>query len=1003
MLTTNPSGPRRRADVRRAMQASVVVAVASLLLGVGQIPPAKAVENASPEPSPIVVVDQGASATAAPVDAGQSSADPTSTSSADPTPTATVEPEPTDAATPPATASATPDATDTATPEPTPAFEEITAEEQQLGITPMSVPAVPAGHVVISVRIGGDRAADTGGQIANMNNAQATGVAGVTLYLGKPGSKVADSPSGQVTTNQFTPFGNAGVPYGWATCVSDAQGDCNFIVPIVANAAQGADSTGMVYNRKPWVGMATTAHPAITSPGWHMPYTSVFANNVNVSQALVNSSFTYLFQFNKDVTSGSTYLSTDNTFAFLKDGNGDATNFTPDQPSANQPGTIVSGGRYMVVRDNPGLKYTPDCAIKMAIVLDLSNSMQPADMIQAKAAMDGLVNNLTGKSTTLGLFSFNSRSPAMLDTGLRAVNAPGPYAITTPAQATAFKNRYSAWQPPLAQVTEGATNWDHALTTVANSGVTYDVVVFITDGAATTLTANPYSLWGKLPSGGGYIANTRSLEAGVFSANLVKSKGTRIVPFYVDNPAPSTAAGVFSMLNNVRNISGPTQGTDFFNSNFSNLATYINSFAQTCANTTYVANVNVNKVVQDVNGLNPQPAANWTLGASATATAGTVTQSPVATTQVTPASGGVSWALALGGATSRASVAVSETQKPGYEFVSGTCTIKDAAGVVRQTVTLSSEAGATLTGIAPQETVDCTFVNKPIKPATINVTKRIQDADGTNERPAADWTLGAVTTASTGTVTPSPAATTQTTTLPSGTVSWTAAFTTSDARASVAVSETMKPDWVFVSGACVVTPVTGSPRTITLSGATGNPAVTNVAPGETVNCTFVNKPDVPVTGSVSWEKVNGTQHLAGSAWNITGPSPATTVLAVDDCTSAPCAGPDTDQRAGYLKVSGLAVGGYTLVETKAPAGYILDTTPRPFTIGSTAPAKLEWDLGAIENKQQLVPSIPLTGGIGRDHLIVAGSGFLAAAVLLGAAYRRRLVSVSRQGRRFPQG
>jgi hypothetical protein len=110
---------------------------------------------------------------------------------------------------------------------------------------------------------------------------------------------------------------------------------------------------------------------------------------------------------------------------------------------------------------------------------------------------------------------------------------------------------------------------------------------------------------------------------------------------------------------------------------------------------------------------------------------------------------------------------------------------------------------------------------------------------------------------------------------------------------------------------------------------------------------------------------------------------------VTDCTATPCTGTnDTDARPGYLSVGGLAWGTYTLTETKAPAGYVLDTTARAVTIGGTA---LTANLGAIKNTQQRVPAIPLTGGIGADTYLIAG-GLLAALALAMAClqyWRRR--------------
>jgi hypothetical protein len=72
---------------------------------------------------------------------------------------------------------------------------------------------------------------------------------------------------------------------------------------------------------------------------------------------------------------------------------------------------------------------------------------------------------------------------------------------------------------------------------------------------------------------------------------------------------------------------------------------------------------------------------------------------------------------------------------------------------------------------------------------------------------------------------------------------------------------------------------------------------------------------------------------------LTGPSlPNDGEVAVLDCVAADDAAcpvgdyMDRDSRAGYFKVDGLVHGGYELVETKAPPGYVLDPTPHEFVV-----------------------------------------------------------------------
>ena len=142
-----------------------------------------------------------------------------------------------------------------------------------------------------------------------------------------------------------------------------------------------------------------------------------------------------------------------------------------------------------------------------------------------------------------------------------------------------------------------------------------------------------------------------------------------------------------------------------------------------------------------------------------------------------------------------------------------------------------------------------------------------------------------------------------------------------------------------------------------------------------------------IPGSVGWTKVDGAGTLlAGSEWSLTAPDGTTMV--VEDCietSDAECLGPDQHSGAGVFLVEGLEWGAYTLVETKAPPGYVLDATEHPFTVGVD-----EWvvGLGPIRNVAHEGPVLPLTGGIGRDQIILAGA-FVALLAAVGYGARRR--------------
>lgn len=114
------------------------------------------------------------------------------------------------------------------------------------------------------------------------------------------------------------------------------------------------------------------------------------------------------------------------------------------------------------------------------------------------------------------------------------------------------------------------------------------------------------------------------------------------------------------------------------------------------------------------------------------------------------------------------------------------------------------------------------------------------------------------------------------------------------------------------------------------------------------------------TGSVTWTKVssdtNNSEPLSGSEWTLkqtktfswadgaakyTVVTSEATLGTVTDCVdgqNAKCSTQtskyvDLDGASGKFKISGLDWGEYQLIESKAPDGYDLDTTPHKFRIG----------------------------------------------------------------------
>ena len=187
----------------------------------------------------------------------------------------------------------------------------------------------------------------------------------------------------------------------------------------------------------------------------------------------------------------------------------------------------------------------------------------------------------------------------------------------------------------------------------------------------------------------------------------------------------------------------------------------------------------------------------------------------------------------------------------------------------------------------------------------------------------------------------------------------------------------------------------------TEAGSLVNTACVVPDPGEPEEGTTPAEEDCDPAGitvlpsSLSWKKVaagtSDTEYLAGSEWELTpvdaNDKPTGESIAVADCiadAASECKGPDRNPSAGEFLLDPLDDGRYRLVETRAPAGYQLDPTPRYIDVlGETSFEK------AIENKQSEVPHLPLTGGVGTLAIFLGAGGAGALALAALAVQRRR--------------
>jgi Mg-chelatase subunit ChlD len=313
-----------------------------------------------------------------------------------------------------------------------------------------------------------------------------------------------------------------------------------------------------------------------------------------------------------------------------------ANNTTRTFPEAQTTNTPTARGNYWAdSRQNPPMPT--HCGLTIALLIDVSGSIK-STLPMVKAAANGFVDGLTGTSSRIALYDFAQNANQVLP----------PTAVPDQASADVVKHAINGL------TAGGPTNWDQALFRVASSPIHYDSVIMLTDG-------NP-TVYGPSPVGGnGVNTRFREVENGIFSANALKAKGTRIIAV--------AGSGMSHSIDNLKAISGGVSGQDFIQASDAQLGSVFQSLAsENCGGT-----INVIKKVIPPHGQPSQgvPTGGWKFS---TSTSG-VTPSSGYTAD---GSGAVSFSASVRGGSSK-SVTLTETQKPGFTLVpvgghNATCT-----------------------------------------------------------------------------------------------------------------------------------------------------------------------------------------------------------------------------------------------------------------------------------------------------------------------------------------
>ena len=365
----------------------------------------------------------------------------------------------------------------------------------------------------------------------------------------------------------------------------------------------------------------------------------------------------------------------------------------PPSSSGTTTNPTARSGVWAVSRDNP--VTPPHCGLNVALLFDLSFSVG-GNLRQVQDAGIGYVNALAGTPSSVALYTLGTRAPVNSTNNSNFPLTP----VTTAANVTALTNKirgYTILNNP-AQY----TNWDAGMWQIASANgplggtrVHYDATIVISDGDPTVY--GPTGI-GQIGTG---LTRFIDVENGIFSANALKAEGTKVIAVGINATSATTL--------NLRAISGPNEGSDYFITDFADLEAALHAIAlANCSGT-----VNVTKLVLPANSspsvADGVPAPGWTMHATgATATPATA---------VTNETGAVSFTTTG----TREPVTVTEDVKSGYRHFpvggdNAACT--NLAGNPVPVTNAATGPGFTVEAIAG-DIITCKVYNVQLAPSEV--------------------------------------------------------------------------------------------------------------------------------------------------------------------------------------------------------------------------------------------------------------------------------------------